>query len=199
VNSNIELHKVVLYQEKHFIGWRFLTPGSFAACCKDGRLFCCAGLLSVEGRGKGTNTVATVLDMSELTLVGKGPRLFRTLLNHQLLQRQSQPKLHFKQPVRANWSCFSHNPTVCNARINSTQVVTQFSISKQYMLHLYTAYVEWGKTKGARRRSVPVFLSRWGPKVHTSVPNSPGDMCSYCGIRHLYCIYIFQSPTHCAS
>jgi hypothetical protein len=46
--------------------------------------------------------VATVFDISELTLVGKGPRLCRTLLNHPLLQRQSQPKLHFKQHVRAN-------------------------------------------------------------------------------------------------
>jgi hypothetical protein len=65
-------------------------------------LFCGAGVLSVEGRGKGTSIVATVFDISERTLVGKGPRLCRTVLNHPLLQRQSQPKLRFKQPVRAN-------------------------------------------------------------------------------------------------
>jgi hypothetical protein len=73
----------------------------------------------VEGWGKRKHIVATVCDSSELTLVGKGPHLCRTLLNHPLLQRQSQPKLRFKQPVRANWGCFLHNPTVCNARINS--------------------------------------------------------------------------------
>jgi hypothetical protein len=46
--------------------------------------------------------VATFFDISEVTVVGKGPHLCRTLLNHPLLQRQSQPKLRFKQPVRAN-------------------------------------------------------------------------------------------------
>jgi hypothetical protein len=119
VTRNIAIHKVILYQEKHCTGCRFLTPGSFASCCKDGRLFCGAGLLSVEGRGEGKIKLVTVFGISELTLVGKGPHLCRTVLNHILLQRQSQPKLRFKQPVRANRGCFLHN--VYNARINSTQ------------------------------------------------------------------------------